>query len=90
MCQKPGRMLGKLTLKRANFMRIKPIIHQLGGPAQVAAELGVNSQAVSHWIRDDAIPLARIPAILRLARKRGIPLRPEEVDPHTDWEAFTQ
>lgn len=71
-------------------MRIKSIIHQLGGPAQVAAELGVNSQAVSHWIRDDTVPLARIPALLRLAQKRGVPLRPEEVEPNHDWEAITQ
>lgn len=57
------------------------IITRLGGPTEVARTLGVHRTRVSNWKRGRAvggtggmIPQKHIPALLRLAETKGVPL----------------
>lgn len=63
-------------------------IAALGGPASVGRALGCNGQAVSHWQRVGAVPVERVPAMLRLARRLGVSLQAEDLAPTFDWDAI--
>lgn len=61
------------------------IIRQLGGPAAIARDLGIRSQAVSLWARAGRIPAERVPALEDRARKLGLPIRAEDMRADIDW-----
>lgn len=71
-------------------MNIKTILQALGGPAAVGRRLGVRSQAVSLWAIKGRVPADRVPALLRLARERGVPLAPEQLRGDIDWRAVCE
>lgn len=52
------------------------IIDALGGTAEVARALKLTASTVSSWkfSKTGAIPAWRVPAILKLAKKRGVDL----------------
>ena len=68
-------------------MTVEQIIRSLGGPTIVGRHLDIRGQAVSHWMRLDRIPVDRVPALLRLAKKRKVSLRAEQLRPDVDWAA---
>lgn len=68
-------------------MTVEKIIRSLGGPTIVGTHLGIRSQAVNHWMRLDRVPVDRVPALVRLARKRKVSLRAEQLRPDIDWAA---
>lgn len=58
------------------------IITRLGGPKEVAAEIGIHRTRVSKWKLPKAsggtggtIPQKHYPALMRFARKKGVDLR---------------
>lgn len=66
---------------------MREIIQSLGGPTEVARQLGVRSQAVSLWCAAGRIPLERVPALLRIASERGVQLRAQDIRSDFDWAA---
>lgn len=48
----------------------KQIIAELGGPERAAELMGVHRTRVYSWVREDAIPPKRWPAIIGLAEGR--------------------
>lgn len=48
------------------------VLARLGGNAVIAAKIGVDDSAISHW-RVRGIPPARWPALVSLAAERGCP-----------------
>lgn len=71
----------------AIILRMREIIQSLGGPAEVGRHLGVRSQAVSLWGSTGRIPVERVPALLRLAKERGIELTAWDLRNDIDWAA---
>lgn len=69
-------------------MRVKQIIQELGGPTRVAMQLNIIPQAVSHWVREDKVPPARVPAIVRIAKELGLNVWPEELNDEVDWKSL--
>lgn len=68
-------------------MNTKDIINLLGGPAEVGRALGIRPQAVSLWARKGAVPLDRVPEVLRLADEIGLRLTARDLRPDFDWDA---
>jgi len=69
-------------------MKATTIIKRLGGPAAIAARLGIRSQAVSLWGAKNRIPAERVPQLERLATELGVPLRAEQMRRDIDWAAL--
>lgn len=69
-------------------MKVRTFIQKLGGPVAVGNHLGIRSQAVSHWSAADVIPVSRVPALLRLARKLGVKVTAKQICPGVDWSVF--
>ena len=61
-------------------MEIRNIVDLIGGTNKLARSLGIKPQAVSQWIANDSVPLKRVPSLARLAKERGLPLRPEDIE----------
>ena len=70
-------------------MKVKDIIQQLGGPTRVAMQLNIIPQAVSHWIRENKVPPARVPSIVRMAKDLKLKIKPEDLNPDVDWTAIS-
>lgn len=68
-------------------MTVSEIIKYLGGPAAVSRQLGVRSQAISLWSIKNQIPLERVPALLQVARDRGVVLSAADLRPDYQWQA---
>ena len=69
-------------------MKVKQIIQQLGGPTRVAMQLNIIPQAVSHWIREDKVPAARVPSIVRLGKEIELEIEPADLNADVDWIAI--
>jgi len=69
-------------------MNVKEIIQQLGGPTRVAMQLNIIPQAVSHWIRENKVPPARVPSIMRIVKEFGVKAKPEDLNADVDWTAI--
>lgn len=71
---------------------MKPIqiIRKLGGPTVVGKYLGIRSQAVSLWCRNNRIPADRVPALEKLARDLGLAIRAEQMRPDIAWHVLRQ
>lgn len=64
------------------------IVKTLGGPAKVAALVGVHRTRVSNWMRPKeaggtggTVPFRHVPKLLNEARDRGIPLSADDFLP---------
>lgn len=68
-------------------MTAQDIIQKLGGPVLVGRSLGIRSQAVSQWSVKNRIPVARVPQLLRLSRKKRLGLTAHHMRPDLDWAA---
>lgn len=66
-------------------MQTKKLITLLGGSTLVGRHLNIRPQAVSLWIASDRVPVARVPALVRMAREQGVDLRPEMLRNDIDW-----
>jgi DNA-binding transcriptional regulator YdaS (Cro superfamily) len=66
-------------------MQTKRLITLLGGSTFVGRQLNIRPQAVSLWIAADRVPVARVPALVRMARGQGVDLRPEMLRNDIDW-----
>jgi len=66
------------------------IIRKLGGPTVVGQYLGIRSQAVSLWSRNNRIPADRVPALEKLARDLGLAVRAEQMRPDIPWHVLRQ
>lgn len=53
---------------------VQQFIEALGKPAQVGRELNVPLQTVAAWCQRGRIPQWRIPALVALAMKKGVPI----------------
>lgn len=71
-------------------MKTKDVITLLGGTTKIGKAMGISSQAVSLWIRTNSIPLKRIPALERLAKEKGLPIRAEDMRSDIDWSALRE
>ena len=71
---------------------MKPIqiIRKLGGPTVVGKYLGIRSQAVSLWSRNNRIPAERVPVLEKLARDLGLSIRAEQMRPDIPWQILRQ
>lgn len=69
-------------------MKVKQVIQQLGGPTRVAMQLNIIPQAVSHWIREDKVPAARVPSIVRIGKEIGFEIEPDWLNADVDWTAI--
>ena len=69
-------------------MKVAEIVILLGGSGRLAQKLGIKSQSVSQWIRSNRIPVARVPELEKISRKKGLPLRAEDMRPDVDWSAI--
>lgn len=69
-------------------MDLKEIVTTLGGPTKIGTQLGIRPQAVSQWISQRRVPAERVPALLRIANARGVPITPEELRADIDWSAL--
>ena len=75
-------------LYNSTEMEIRNIVDLMGGTNKLARSLGIKPQAVSQWIANDSVPLKRVPSLARLAKERGLPLRPEDIRGDIDWDAL--
>jgi len=66
-------------------MSVSEIIRQLGGPVSLGRHLGIRSQAVSLWVRNNRIPAERVPELERIARDAGVDVRAEQMRPDVNW-----
>lgn len=64
------------------------LIRRLGGGVKVGKALGIRSQAISHWMAKNCIPVERLPTLIRMAKEKGIPVDPKELRSDIDWEAL--
>lgn len=64
---------------------VNAIMNLLGGPTAIGRRLGIRPQAVSLWIASERVPVARVPALVRMAREQGVELRPEMLRNDIDW-----
>lgn len=71
-----------------NRMNVKEIIQQLGGPTRVAMQLNIIPQAVSHWVRENKVPPARVPSIIRIGKDIGLKIKPSDLNGDVDWDAI--
>lgn len=69
-------------------MNVKEIIQQLGGPTRVAMQLNIIPQAVSHWVREDKVPAARVPSVIRIGKEIGLDIAPHMLNKDVDWDAI--
>lgn len=69
-------------------MNVKQIVELMGGSCKLARSLGIKSQAISLWIKNNRIPLKRVPTLTRLAKEKGLPLKPEDLRADIDWDAL--
>lgn len=69
-------------------MKVKTIIQELGGSTYVAVSLNIIPQAVSHWIRENKVPPARVPAVVRLGKEAGIEIDPYDLNSDVDWKSL--
>ena len=69
-------------------MNVKEIIQQLGGPTRVAMELNIIPQAVSHWIRENKVPPARVPSVIRIGKEIGFEIKASDLNDDVDWDAI--
>jgi DNA-binding transcriptional regulator YdaS (Cro superfamily) len=69
-------------------MNVKEIIQRLGGPTRVAMQLNIIPQAVSHWVREDKVPPARVPTVVRLGKEIGLEIKPSMLNSDVDWDAI--
>lgn len=53
---------------------VQDFIKELGKPAQVARDLNVPLQTVAAWAQRGRIPHWRVPALLALAIRKGVPI----------------
>ncbi len=68
-------------------MTVRDFIKALGGRTAVSQRLGVRPQAISLWLSSEQIPLERVPALLRMAADRRVPVTAEDLRGDYDWEA---
>ena len=66
-------------------MTLHSIIVLLGGPTVIGRRLGIRPQAVSIWLANKRVPVARVPALVRMARERGVEIGPETLRNDIDW-----
>ncbi len=66
-------------------MSVSEIIRKLGGPVHLGRHLGIRSQAVSLWVRNNRIPAERVPDLERIARDMGVDVRAEDMRPDVSW-----
>ena len=66
-------------------MNVGEIVILLGGSGRLAQKLGIKSQSISQWIKSDRIPVARVPELEQISRKKGLPLRAEDMRPDFNW-----
>lgn len=59
-------------------------IEAVGGPAKLAAAIGVKPQVVTNW-RSRGVPAEQCPAIERATRNAGNPVLCEELRPDVAW-----
>lgn len=64
------------------------IMTDQGGPSQIGRHLGIATQAVSLWVSKGKIPVARVPAMVRMAKDKGLNFGPETFCPGLDWPAL--
>lgn len=69
-------------------MTAQEIIQKLGGPVLVGRSLGIRSQAVSQWSMKNSIPVARVPEMVRLSRKKRLGITAYHMRPDLDWAAI--
>jgi hypothetical protein len=61
-------------------LSVQDLVARLGGPTQVARQLGVAVPAVCNWQARDRVPQARRLGLWRLAHAAGLPWRPPGFD----------
>jgi len=65
------------------------IIQALGGSSSVGRALGVTSQAVSQWMRNDrSVPPDKVLDLLRLGIEKGVLFSPKDLRPDLDWDVL--
>jgi hypothetical protein len=66
------------------------VIQTLGGSTYVGKALGVRPQAVSQWMhrQGKGIPVERVLDLIRLGKKLGVVITPQQVRPDLDWDAL--
>lgn len=70
-------------------MKVKDIIQQLGGPTRVAMQLNIIPQAVSHWVRENKVPPARVPSVIRIGKEIGLEIKASDLNADVDWDAIS-
>ncbi len=69
-------------------MRLRNLFIALGGPTEIGSRVGCAPQAVSQWLKKDRVPVARVPALVRMARERGVDIGPEVLRNDIDWSGL--
>jgi hypothetical protein len=64
----------------AESLTIHNLVHRLGGPTKVAAQLGATVPAVCNWQARNSVPQAQRLAMWRLAQAAGLAWRPPGFD----------
>jgi DNA-binding transcriptional regulator YdaS (Cro superfamily) len=66
------------------------VVQILGGSSIVGRALGVRPQAVSQWMHRQGrgIPIERVLDLIRLGKKQGVVITPQQVRPDLDWDAL--
>jgi hypothetical protein len=59
---------------------IANIVDELGGTSEVAAACDVVPSAVTNWKDTNRVPKWHREPVLRLAKKKGVPLTKEEIE----------
>lgn len=60
-------------------------VRKIGGQKRAADLLGVTPQAVTKWIRNDSVPLSRIPDFCRIAQVHPRAVNPDVARLFRDW-----
>lgn len=69
-------------------MTLHTFLFLLGGPTIVGRKLGIRPQAVSLWVLNKRVPAARVPALIRMARERGVDISPAMLRSDIDWSGL--
>ena len=62
-------------------MNVRQIVNLMGGAPKLAKNLGIKSESILSWVNSNRIPSRQIPTLTRLANERGLPLKPEDMEP---------
>lgn len=70
--------------------KLDQLIEAVGGITSLARALEITHPAITHWRTKNAVPVDRVPALVRLALDHGVDLRAEDLRDDIDWAAVCE